>query len=102
MLSLAIAGIGLAILAFVVIWIANNVECDLIKSLCMGIIVASTLVDLLLIISVLAFAYRWQAADAKAAIVNRKYDTNYTQTEIFYASDLIDIIHDINKCQSKK
>ena len=42
-------------------------------------------------------SYRWFSADYKARIINREYNTNYTREEIFYASDVIEIIHEIKR-----
>jgi len=42
--------------------------------------------------SVLGFQYF--AAEHRANIINRKYGTNYTQIEVFYASNVIDTIRD--------
>ena len=37
------------------------------------------------------------AADYKAEIINREYGTNYTQEEVFYASDVIDTIRNLDR-----
>ena len=42
-------------------------------------------------------AYGWLAADAKADIINREYGTYYTQEEVFFASDVIDTIREIDR-----
>lgn len=42
-------------------------------------------------------AWNWFAADAKAKIINREYGTHYTREEIFYASDVIDTIRQIDR-----
>lgn len=45
-----------------------------------------------------AFAgWIWIAADAKARIINREYSTNYTREEIFFASDVIETIREIDR-----
>lgn len=41
--------------------------------------------------------YNYIAADFKKDIVNREYKTNYTQLEVFYASDVIDTIRDLDR-----
>lgn len=41
--------------------------------------------------------WSWIAADSKARIINREYGTNYTREEIFYASDVIDTIREIDR-----
>lgn len=42
-------------------------------------------------------AFTWFSAEHKADIINREYGTNYTQSEIFWASDVIDTIHHIKR-----
>ena len=37
------------------------------------------------------------SAEYKADIINREYGTNYTQKEIFYASDVIDSIRNLDR-----
>lgn len=47
---------------------------------------------------VYAFAgWNFIAADYKANIINREYGTSYTQTEVFYASDVIDTVRELNR-----
>lgn len=43
------------------------------------------------------YAYPWVAAEVKADLINREYGTNYTQAEVFYASDVIDTIRQIQR-----
>ena len=39
----------------------------------------------------------WLAADHKAQIINREYGTNYTQEEVFYASDVIETVRQLDR-----
>lgn len=39
----------------------------------------------------------WVAADHKAQIINREYGTSYTQAEVFYASDVIEIVRQLDR-----
>ena len=39
----------------------------------------------------------WIAADHKAQIINREYGTNYTQAEVFYASDVIETVRQLDR-----
>ncbi len=41
--------------------------------------------------------FDWLAAEHKTAILNREYGTHYTQAEIFYASDVIDTIRNLDR-----
>ncbi len=43
------------------------------------------------------FSYKYIAADYKANIINREYNTSYTQEEVFFASDVIETIREINR-----
>ena len=47
---------------------------------------------------VYAFAvWGWLAAGHKAQIINREYGTHYTQAELFYASDVIDTVRQLDR-----
>ena len=51
-------------------------------------------------ISVILYAFAvwvWIAAEYKAEIINREYNTHYTQAEIFYASDVIEIVRQLDR-----
>jgi len=41
--------------------------------------------------------YQWFAADYKAQIINREYGTAYTKEDIFWASDVIDKIRQLDR-----
>ena len=41
--------------------------------------------------------WNWLAADYQAKIINREYGTHYTQEEVFYASDVIDTIRQLDR-----
>jgi hypothetical protein len=45
-----------------------------------------------------AFAgWSWFAAEHKAQIINREYDTKYTQVEVFWASDVIETVRQLDR-----
>lgn len=44
-----------------------------------------------------AAGWDWFAAEYKTTIINREYHTNYTQSEVFWASDVIDAIRDLDR-----
>ena len=51
-------------------------------------------------ISAIAYSFTiwsWLAADTKAQIINREYGTHYTREDVFYASDVIDTIRQIDR-----
>lgn len=37
------------------------------------------------------------AAEHKAEIINREYGTNYTQSEVYWAADVIDTVRELNR-----
>lgn len=41
--------------------------------------------------------YSWVASGYKADIINAEYNTKYTQAQIFYASDVIETIRNLNR-----
>lgn len=41
--------------------------------------------------------WSWTAADYKAQIINREYGTSYTQSEVFYASDVIETVRQLDR-----
>ena len=49
------------------------------------------------IISFCFTVWQWNAAEYKAKIVNREYGTEYTREEIFYASDVIETIRELDR-----
>lgn len=41
--------------------------------------------------------WNWIASEYKTQIINREYGTHYTQQEVFYASDVINTIRELNR-----
>lgn len=41
--------------------------------------------------------WSWMAAEQKANIINREYGTNYTQKEVYFASDVIDTVRQLDR-----
>jgi len=41
--------------------------------------------------------FSWYSAKYQAEIINKEYGIKYTQEQIFFAKDVIDIIHQINR-----
>lgn len=47
---------------------------------------------------VFSFAARdWIAAEHRAEIINREYGTSYTREEVFYASDVIETVRQLDR-----
>ena len=53
--------------------------------------------SVVLLIFLAVFAVDWVGAQYKADVVNREYKTNYTQAEMFYASDVIDTVRELQR-----
>lgn len=41
--------------------------------------------------------WSWFASDYKASIINREYSTSYTREEVFFASDVIDTVRELDR-----
>ena len=41
--------------------------------------------------------WNWIAAEQKANIINREYGTNYTRKEVYFASDVIDTVRQLDR-----
>lgn len=41
--------------------------------------------------------WNWIAAEQKANIINREYGTNYTQEEVYFASDVIETVRQLDR-----
>lgn len=41
--------------------------------------------------------FEWFAAEQKAIILNREYGTSYSQTELFFASDVINTVRELDR-----
>jgi len=39
----------------------------------------------------------WIAAEYQAQVINREYDTNYTQAEVFYAINVIETVRQLDR-----
>lgn len=48
-------------------------------------------------LAVACTTWDWFAAESKAQIINREYGTDYTREEVFFASDVIDTIREIDR-----
>ena len=45
----------------------------------------------------LILAYNWYSASYQAQVINREYGTQYTQAEVFYASNVIDTVRMLDR-----
>lgn len=50
-----------------------------------------------LLIAYAVSAWQYFAAEYKADIINREYQSNYTQLEVYYASDVINTVRELDR-----
>jgi hypothetical protein len=50
-----------------------------------------------LLIGIGISSFYWVGAEYKARIINREYGTEYTREEVFYASDVIETIRELDR-----
>lgn len=62
---------------------------------CVG--VASMVIAALGLMTYCFLVFDWVGSKYKTEIINREYGTDYTRYEIFYASDVIDEIRELNR-----
>lgn len=89
----------LILIAFVVVlvvccFLIVNDDCGLVGGVIAPFIACFSLFSLL-VYGFICFDYL--AAEHKANIINREYNTNYTQIEVFYASDVIDTVRELDR-----
>ncbi len=90
MILILISIVSITVLA---IW-ASNKNNPMVVNLISYIFVYAGLLGLI-VYSFLCYDYF--GAEYKKQIINREYGTNYSQLEVFYASDVIDKIREINR-----
>lgn len=59
--------------------------------------VLATLAGLIGCVMTAFLALQYTGAQHKADIINREYGTSYTQAEVFYASDVINIVRELDR-----
>ena len=93
MLLILIALITLAVLGFVLLFMADGWDsfvASLIGILCVVCAAAG-------LISYAVTGWSYFAAEYKADIINREYGTNYTQAEVYWAADVIDTVRELDR-----
>lgn len=87
-----------SIIALVAVMIVMWKVCDDGDNIFAGMIsVLAGIAVFVMAIVIVCFAFEWYGAEQKAGIINREYGTNYTQKEVFYASEVIDTIREIDR-----
>jgi type IV secretory pathway TrbL component len=86
--------IGLAITVIFIIIASKSYDWD-------GIAVLFAFIcGIIVFVGAVAFgrlSFDYKAAEVKASLINREYNTNYTQAEVFYASDVINTIRELDR-----
>ncbi len=59
--------------------------------------VCSAIICFILCIVIAASGYCWVASGHKMKIINKEYDKNYTQEQIFYAESVVDEIRQLDR-----
>lgn len=84
------------LLSVVLLVIGRNFE-EAWEMCCVSFGIVTSFVSFVLLIFAIVFSIEYNGAKYKADIINREFGTNYTQKEIFYASDVIDVIREIDR-----
>lgn len=96
-MGLIVFGIIMAVVLVIAlaVWAANDCEWyNTIAAIMAGLLGIATSVT---IICFCFTVWSWNASEYKARIVNREYGTEYTREEIFYGSDVIETIRELDR-----
>lgn len=91
---LGIFALGLS--GYVLLWWSDH-GCGLGRSLAGLLGVFAIIGTALGAAAYVALVWQWIGADYRASIINREYGTKYTREEVFYASDVIDTIRELDR-----
>jgi hypothetical protein len=96
-MGLIVFGIVMAIILVIVfaVWASRDYEWHNTLAGVLAVLLGSTTA-----ITVICFCFtvwNWNASEYKANIINREYGTSYTREEIFYGSDVIETIRQLDR-----
>ena len=94
MTILIISGVVLLILSIVAFYASETTEFEM---LCYMSGVTSLIAGIIVWMVVACLCFGWVSSSYKADIINREYKTDYTREEIFYASDVINEIRNLDR-----
>lgn len=60
-----------------------------------GVVLA--IITIFAALACIPFVWNWYAAETKAQVINREWGTNYTAKEVYFASDVIDLLREIDR-----
>lgn len=86
---------GIVMTIVLSVWAANDCEWHNMLAAFMAVVLGlATAISIIVFCGMIWF---WNASTYKTSIVNREYGTSYTREEIFYASDVIDTIRQLDR-----
>ena len=88
--------IGLAITVILIIIASKSYNWDVV-ALLLAVICGIIVFTGACVFGVLSFDYK--ASEVKASLINREYNTMYTAEEVFYASDVINTIRELDRAR---
>jgi glucan phosphoethanolaminetransferase (alkaline phosphatase superfamily) len=94
---LIIFGIVMAVILVIVLAIWSEHDCEWYNTVAASISLLLGFATGIVLICMCFVAWNWTAAEHKAKIINREYRTEYTQEEVFYGSDVIDTIRQLDR-----
>ena len=97
MILTLIAILALAVLGVVLIRFADDRNSDFLGFVMFCVGGLSVVLTALLLFLYAFMVARWIGAEYKADIVNREYGTTYTQAEMFYAGEVIDVVRELDR-----
>ena len=97
MTYLVIAAIGLTLFSLVAFKVADDMCGGIGEAALAALGTLSALAGTAGLVVTIVFGFQWVASEHKAKIVNSEYGTNYTREDIFYASDVIDTIREVQR-----
>lgn len=93
MLMILIAIIVAAVVTAMLFWWADR-EMSVFPAVCaLGLAAATASASLMYAVQ----GWNWFAAEHKARILNQEYGTHYTAQDVFWASDVIDTIRELDR-----
>jgi len=96
MTALIIALAATVILTIVLFYFGHN-NCEWYQPIAMITAALGVVAAIIMIGFLVFYSVNWTASRYKADILNREYHTSYSQAEIFYASDVIDTIDQLQR-----
>lgn len=97
MTLLLIAAIALCLFAALCFHLSENSSNSFMEGLFALFCIVSAIGAAAALIGFACLGYGWVASEHRAQIINREYGTNYTQAEVFYASDVIETVRELDR-----